>query len=219
MATSTRLISASAVIVIALGLAACTGEPEQSAPLPTVPVIQPGAPGEPNRTLSPEEVAALTSPPYVEADVAFVRDMLHHHSQALVMTGFVNARTNDRDIRLLSERMDLSQTAEMETMENWLQARGEPVRDPDAAHDAHADMPGLLTDADIAELEAARGAAFDRLFLASMIRHHQGAIAMVGALYSAGGGQDTELDVLAGHIEADQNIEIDRMKDLLAARS
>lgn len=213
-----RILTASVAAVMALGLTACTAEPEASAPLPTVPVIQPGAPGEPNRTLSPEEAAAVTGAPYVEADVAFMRDMLHHHSQALMMTGYVDERTTNEKIRLLAQRMDLSQTAEMELMESWLQQRSEPVRDPDSQHGEHnATMPGLLSDDELAALQAASGAAFDKLFLESMIKHHQGAITMVNELYASGGGQETDLDVMAGHIHADQNIEISRMQEMLAA--
>ncbi|MFB8387382.1 DUF305 domain-containing protein [Microbacterium sp. NPDC055910] len=219
MPVSPRFLPLGAAVVIALGLTACTAEPEASAPVPTAPVIQPGAPGEPNRTLSPEEAAAIQSEPHNDADVVFVRDMMHHHSQALIMTSYVEERTSNRDIRLLAERMDMSQSAELERFEAWLQARGEAPRDPDAGHAAHADMPGLLTDAELAQLEAARDAAFDRLFLELMIKHHEGAVEMVIDLYASGGGRETELDVMAGHIEADQGIEISRMQEMLAARS
>lgn len=214
-----RALPLGLAVVLALGLTACTAEPEAAAPVPTAPVIQPGAPGQPNRTLSPEEAAALQSPEHTDDDVAFVRDMMHHHSQALVMTGFVPDRTTNRGIRLLAERMELSQTGEMEQFETWLQNRGEPARDPDAGHDAHVGMPGLLTDAELAQLAGARDAAFDRLFLELMIKHHEGAIQMVVDLYAGGGGQETDLDILANHIEADQSIEIERMRQMLDAAS
>ena len=210
--TSRRFLPLCMAAVLTLGLAACTAEPDPPAPVSTVPVIQPGAPGEPNRTLSPEEAAALpTGPPHIEADVIFVRDMLHHHAQALVMTGYVPDRTQNQDVRLLAERMEISQEDEMDLLERWLQDRGEPVRDPDAAHGGHADMPGLLTDAELAQLEAAKGDEFDRLFLEFMIRHHQGAIQMVADLYAEDGGQEIELGLFARHVESDQAIEISRM--------
>ena len=134
MSTPTRLVSLGAAVLLIFGLSACTAEPEEAAPLPTSPVVQLGAPGEPNRTLSPDEAAGLGSPTYVEQDVLFVRDMLHHHSQAIQMTGYVDDRTTDEDIRLLAERMDVSQTDEITQLETWLQTRGEPVRDPDDSH-------------------------------------------------------------------------------------
>ncbi|MCH6230779.1 DUF305 domain-containing protein [Microbacterium sp. CFH 31415] len=214
-----RLASLGIAALLIAGLTACTAEPEGAAPLPTTPVVQLGGPGEPNRTLSPDEAAALTSPSYGEDDVLFVRDMLHHHSQAIEMTGFVVDRSDDEDVRLLAERMDISQTDEMAVLEKWLQERGEPVRDPDASHAHSADsMPGLLTDAEIAQLESAEGEEFDILFLTFMIKHHQGAIQMVQELYAAGGGQEPEIDTFARHVEADQGIEIARMQGMLAER-
>lgn len=218
MARWFRLVSAGAILALATGLAACTSESEP-VPTSTAPVVQLGAPGEPNRTMSPEEAAALQSPEYNEADVTFVRDMLHHHSQAIVMTDLVAERSNDDEVRQLAERMAIGQTDEMDRMEAWLQARGEPVRDPDAGHDAHVGMPGLLTDAELAELAAAQGKAFDRLFLEYMIKHHQGAVEMVVVLFNDGGGQEVEMGTLAMHVESDQNIEIKRMQQMLAARS
>ncbi|HET6300722.1 DUF305 domain-containing protein [Microbacterium sp.] len=217
MTTPRRLAPLGAAAALAFVLTACTADPQPPTPVSTVPVIQPGAPGEPNRTLSPEEAAdALSSPPYTEEDVRFVRDMLHHHAQALVMTGYVDDRTTNRDIRLLAERMEISQTDEIAQLEKWLRDRAEPIRDPDAAHDAHADMPGLLTDEEIARLEAATGTEFERLFLEFMIKHHEGAIQMVIDLDGAGGGQETEIGLFARHVEADQGIEIARMQQLLA---
>ncbi|MHC3000182.1 hypothetical protein OB08_13945 [Microbacterium sp. HJ5] len=219
MPTPTRFAAIGAAVLLTVGLAACTAEPDEAAPLPTTPVVQLGAPGEANETLSPEEAAELTSPSYVEDDVLFVRDMLHHHSQAIQMTGYVDERSSDDDIRLLAERMDVSQTDEITQLEKWLQSRGEPVRDPDASHEHAADdMPGLLTDAELAQLEAADGDAFDVLFLRFMIRHHEGAIQMVEELYAAGGGQESEIDAFARHVEADQGIEIARMQQMLAER-
>ncbi len=217
MTTTRRLAPLGAAAALAIVLTACTADAEPPAPVSTVPVIQPGAPGEPNRTLSPEEAAeAQDSLPYVEADVLFVRDMLHHHAQALVMTGYVPDRTTDRDIRLLAERMEVSQTDEIAQLEKWLRDRAEPIRDPDAAHDAHTDMPGLLTDDELAQLEAAKGSEFERLFLEFMIKHHEGAIRMVADLIADGGGQETEIGLFARHVEADQGIEIARMQQLLA---
>ena len=76
-------------------------------------------------------------------------------------------------------------------------------------------MPGMLTDADIGRLAAARGPAFDRLFLSSMIRHHEGALTMVQELYTAGGGAEPDAGAFARHVESDQQIEIGRMPQLL----
>jgi len=217
----TRLIPAGVALTAVLGLAACTGEPETAQPLPedTAPVIQLGAPGEPNRTLSPEEVAELEYPGHIEADVNFIRDMMHHHSQALEMTAIVAERSEDEDIRLFAERMEIGQTDEMARMETWLQDRSEPARDPDQKHGEHAaNMPGLLTPQEMEELRTAPVSEFDRLFLEGMIKHHQGALTMVYELFDNDGGQEHEIGVLAREIEADQDIEIKRMQQMLAER-
>lgn len=217
--TNTRLRVVGAATVMVLGLTACTPTEDDAAPLPTTPVVQLGAPGEPNRTLSPDEVSGLGSLDYDEADVLFVRDMLHHHAQAIQMTGYVEERTTDRDLRLLAERMAVSQNDEITQLETWLQRRGQPVRDPDAGHlHDERSMPGLLTDAELARLEAAEADEFDRLFLGFMIRHHEGAIEMVDQLYASGAGQESEIDAFARHVTADQAIEIARMKEMLAER-
>jgi uncharacterized protein (DUF305 family) len=219
MSTPTRLASLAATALLVAALAACTATTDEPAPLPSTPVVQLGAPGESNRTLSPEEAAALGSPDYVEEDVVFVRDMLHHHSQAIEMTGYVDERSSDEDVRMLAERMGVSQTDEIGQLEKWLQSRGEPARDPDASHEhTAASMPGLLTEDELDQLEAAEGEAFDELFLTFMIRHHQGAIQMVEELYAAGGGQEPDIDTFARHVEADQAIEIARMQEMLAAQ-
>lgn len=206
----------SILLALTVGLAACTA-PEEAAPEPTstAPIIQPGAPGEPNRTLSPEDLAAFEEAGYIEADAVFVRDMLHHHQQALEMTAMVEDRTKDRDVRLLAERMEIGQQEETAILVKWLQDRGEPVRD--SGH-GHAGMPGLLTEAQMAQLEAARGDDFDRLFLDFMIFHHTGALAMIEKLYLAGGGAEPELFTMVGHIDSDQRVEIGRMQTMYVQR-
>lgn len=205
----------SVVLAGALALAGCTVTEQPPRPTSTAPVVQLGAPGEGNRTMSPEEQLEVAESTHSETDVAFVRDMLHHHAQALVMTGFVDERASSDGIRLLAERMQVSQQDEMAQLETWLQQRGEPVRDPDAAH-GHALMPGMLTDDELAALEAAEGEAFDRLFLQSMIRHHEGALVMIAELYGSEDGAEPDLAQLAGHFDSDQRIEIARMSSMLA---
>lgn len=207
----------SVMLAAMLALTACTAAEPTPRPTSTAPVVQLGAPGEDNRTLSPDEQLALgESEPHTAADVAFVRDMLHHHAQALEMTGYVEDRTTDSGIRLLAARMQISQEDEMGQLETWLQTRGEPVRDPDAAHDAHALMPGMLTEEELAALEAAEGEAFDELFLRSMIRHHEGALVMIADLFASPHGAEQELAQLANHFDSDQRVEIARMSSMLS---
>lgn len=206
-------------VIAAFALAGCSSEEEAAPPASTAPVVQLGAPGQPNTTLGPDDVAALEAPGHVDADVTFVRNMLYHHDQAMTMTAMVDERTTSRDIRLLSGRMAATQEGEIEQLENWLAARDETLRDPAAGEHGHADMDGMqgmLTDEELARLEAAEGAEFDRLFLELMIKHHEGAIAMVYDLYGSGGGQESEVDSIARHVDSDQSIEISRMQRMLA---
>lgn len=213
-----NIVRAVVTAAIAISIAGCSSE-EPPPPSSTAPVVQLGAPGEPNRSLSPDEAAAIRGPEYVEQDVTFVRHMLYHHEQAMAMTDMVEERTENERIRLLAERMAISQESEMDQMEDWLARRNETLvdpRDPDHSH-AAATMPGLLTDEEMAALEAASDEDFDRLFLESMIRHHEGAVAMVYELYSDGGGNESEIDSIARHVESDQSIEITRMQQLRAA--
>jgi uncharacterized protein (DUF305 family) len=79
-------------------------------------------------------------------------------------------------------------------------------------------MPGMLTQAEMKALAAAKGAEFDRLFLIGMIKHHQGALTMVKELFAtAGAGQDAEIFAFASDVDADQSMEIDRMSAMLAS--
>lgn len=208
------------VIALGLGLSACTaGTP--ATPEPTSPMVQLGAPGEPNRTMSPDEAAGIDAPEHTDADVEFMQMMILHHDQAITMTGWVEERTTDRDIRLLAERMRISQEDEMDFMARWLQDRGTPLRDEHGGHGDHAGgmMPGMLTEDQLDQLEAADGDEFERLFLESMIQHHSGALEMVADLWAADGGQEPEIGQFARHVEGDQGIEIARMQTMLAERA
>jgi uncharacterized protein (DUF305 family) len=209
-------------------LAGCTsGEEPETAAADGPRTLQAGAPGEPNRELTPEEAEALDlGLEHTEADVAFVQGMIPHHVQALRMTRLVPDRTGREDVPLFAERIDLSQEDEIDVMRRWLEARDEEVPDLGAAHDMDDMagmegmdgelMPGMLTEEELLELEAATGEEFDRLFLEAMIRHHQGAMAMVEELYASDGGQEPELSRLANHIYSDQSIEISRAEGMLA---
>jgi len=207
-------------VVLPLALAGCTAPEPAPRPTSTAPVVQLGAPGEDGRTLSPGEQLEVGAPEtHTETDVVFVRDMLHHHAQALEMTGYVTERSADDGIRLLAERMSISQEDEMGQLERWLQERSEPVRDPDAPHDEHTLMPGMLTADELAALEGADGEEFDTLFLRSMIRHHEGALVMIAQLFGGAESAEQELAQLANHFDSDQRIEIARMSGMLAERA
>jgi uncharacterized protein (DUF305 family) len=169
-------------------------------------------------------VAALAVPAdtsgYSPADVSFMQGMIGHHAQALEMTALVPARTARTDLRLLAERIRVSQESEIRTMQQWLLARGEqvPCLEPGHQHGGmeHMLMPGMATPEQMAALEASTGPAFERLFLETMIRHHQGALTMVAELFhTPGAGQEPQVFGFASDVDADQRAEIARMEALL----
>ncbi len=177
----------------------------------------------------PAAGGAASGPRYTAADVQFMQHMIVHHAQALEMAGLVPARTRTEAIRLLAQRIEISQRDEIALMRRWLEARGEAAPDP-AAHAHHAGgggaggaggadqapMPGILSAADLARLAAARGPAFDRLFLELMIRHHEGALVMVKRLFGTpGAGQEAAVFRFASDVDTDQRAEIARMRSLL----
>jgi len=184
-----------------------------------VPIVQPGAPGEPSRAITPEEAADLSAIRHTAADVAFMQGMIHHHAQALDMTALVADRSDSAQLEQLALRIELSQTDEIGMMQSWLEAVGETVP---TAHDHHQPgmplMPGMLSAEQMERLTAARGREFDRLFLESMVRHHQGALVMVDELYATPeAGQESNVAAFTAEVVADQGAEIARMNAMINA--
>ena len=146
-----------------------------------------------------------------------MQGMISHHTQALAMTALLPSRTAREDMRLLARRIELSQADEIAAMRRWLEVHGETAPDSQAHHDHDgALMPGMLTPEEMGRLEAATGAQFDRLFLESMIKHHDGALFMVNELFAtAGAGEEPDIFAFASDVDADQRSEIDRMSAML----
>ncbi len=168
---------------------------------------------------------------YTAADVAFMQGMIGHHAQAVVMGKMAVSHGASPNVALFCKKVIVSQRDEIELMQTWLKDRGEHVPDAEpmamtmAGHDMggmkmddHAMMPGMLTPAQMAQLEKAKGKAWDRLFLTFMIQHHEGALVMVKTLFdSPGGGQGPEIFGYATGVDADQRGEIERMQKMLVA--
>ena len=191
-------------------VAACAGSP----PNPMV-----------NPAITPAELARADGgrPPYSRADVEFMAGMIPHHAQAVLIAGWAPSHGASASIRALTERIVVAQRDEIEFLQGWLRERGETVPDADLAHQSmpgmgHHLMPGMLTPAELAELDRARGGDFDRGFLRAMIRHHEGAIAMVEKLFgSHGAAQDDNVFKFASDVHVDQITEIEFMSAMLAA--
>lgn len=184
----------------------------------------PGLVAPPRAALTPSAQAAADSgrPPWTRADVDFMSGMIRHHAQAVLMAGWAPTHGASPPVRGLCERIVVAQRDEIAFMQRWLRERREPVPEADASHDMMpgmeqgALMPGMLTAAQLTQLDGARGTEFDRRFLASMIVHHQGAITMVERLFGAqGAAQDGSIFRFGSDVNADQTAEIDRMTVML----
>lgn len=162
--------------------------------------------------------AEIKIPPgvmYRKADVEFMQGMIAHHAQAIFMTHL--AATNGKNPRLLflAKKIDQSQMPEIGLMQGWLANKNQFVPDTSSYHGMV--MPGMLSDAQVAQLQKAHGTEFDKLFLQFMIQHHEGALKMVkDLLASPGAAQDTDVSVLANDIDVTQTAEIAAMRAMLA---
>lgn len=194
---------------------------QQADPKPPV-VVQPGAPGQPTRTLPPSTTATL--PPTLPADVQFMQGMIMHHAQAVEMTALIESHTQNKELRSLGARINRSQSDEIKFMERWLTARGEPVSHAmPKSHGMHMPnhqmlMPGMLTAKQMDALKKAKGQEFDQLFLKGMIQHHNGALIMVKDLFNAGAGQDAEVFNFATDVDSGQRAEIKVMQTMLGEK-
>ncbi|NJP28155.1 DUF305 domain-containing protein [Microbispora hainanensis] len=218
MISSPSLRQLLALALAAAAISACTAE--TAAPPATVNVVQPGAPGQGSKVLPAGEVPSSDSREYTDADVRFMQGMIRHHSQALRMTALVAGRSESSDLPRFAKRIEISQQDEIDQMVRWLRARLQQVPSVGSGgghdHGGGELMPGMLSEAQFAELEQAKGARFDRLFYEYMIQHHLGALTMVERLFGDGGGEESEINQFVTHVDADQRIEIDRMRTLLA---
>ena len=142
------------------------------------------------------------------------------------MAGWAPTHGAESSVRILAERIINGQQDEIATMQRWLRDRGQPV--PEASprgtkmngHEHHMLMPGMLTGAQMKQLDQARGQEFDRLFLTFMIQHHKGAVSMVKDLFgSRGAAQEETVFKFANDVSVDQSTEIARMETMLATLS
>ena len=152
-----------------------------------------------------------------EADVRFMQGMIAHHAQAVIMSRMAGARGASPRVLKLAHKIDLAQAGEIALMQDWLRAYEQFV--PDTSSWRGMTMHGMLTAAELSQMEASRGADFDQLFLQLMIRHHQGALRMVADLLQAPrAGQEVDINVFANDVETTQTAEIGLMRQMLLDR-
>ncbi|MFD5429167.1 DUF305 domain-containing protein [Streptomyces sp. NPDC127084] len=211
---------AAALLSALLALSACDSEAgrakartanETGTPL----VVAPGRPGEPARTLSADEARrAVPDNRPNAADLAYARMMIVHHRQALEMTALAPGHAAGERLKRLAERIDAAQRPEIGAMEAWLKANGGGTDGGHGSHGQgghdHGAMPGMATPAQLTQLRAAHGAAFDKLFLTLMITHHAGAVTMATEVLS--NGRNVQMEEMASEVIAQQTAEINRMR-------
>jgi len=217
----------------ALGGCATAARTPSADPAPAAPAATPATQGAPAATpvatppAAPAAEAhhehhmagapAITIPAgarYTEADVRFMQGMIAHHAQAIHMSRMAPTRGASARLVRFAHKIDLSQAGEIVLMQEWLRANGQFA--PDTSAWRTMTMHGMLTAEELAKLEAARGPAFERLFLEYMIRHHEGALKMVADLFATPrAGQDVDISVLANDVETTQTAEIGQMRMML----
>jgi uncharacterized protein (DUF305 family) len=180
-------------------VAGCSGDqPDATAPEVSAPASS-AAPGQQQE--------------FNQADVTFAQQMIPHHQQAVEMAEMVESRTGNPQVLDLAAQIRQAQAPEIEQLTSWLQAWGAPM--PEMVGMDHGDMSGMMTSEDMSELEKAKGADFDRMWLQMMIEHHTGAIEMANIELQQ--GVNTDAKEMAQQIIDAQQAEITTMSNLLAA--
>ncbi|MFI7316445.1 DUF305 domain-containing protein [Streptomyces venezuelae] len=174
-------------------------------------VIAPGKPGETAATMSAKDAARQRSEDDSpnSADFTYTQMMIVHHGQALEMTDLAPERAESKRVKRLASRIAAAQRPEIGAMKGWLKKHGGPREH--AGHD-HATMPGMADAAQLKQLRAAKGKAFDELFLKLMITHHSGAVTMAADVLSE--GNNIQVEEMANDVVAQQSSEIGRMREM-----
>lgn len=151
--------------------------------------------------------------PMNAVDVGFLRDMLDHHDQALVISNIYLDERPDSGVAPYAREVILFQQREIEWMQAWLAEEGYSVGEPDRTAMEWmgmgmpvAEMPGMQTQERLDELDAATGEDADRLFFQIMADHHLGGIRM-GDHAKVNGARQEIID-FAASVSRNQAIEI-----------
>jgi uncharacterized protein (DUF305 family) len=162
-----------------------------------------------------QEIVIPKGAPYTKADVEFMQGMIAHHAQAIVMSRMAESHGANPQVLKLSNKIEQSQVPEIRIMQAWLRRNDQFA--PDTSSWRHMTMAGMLTDAQLEQLDAAKGVEFDRAYLQMMIQHHSGALKMVNDLFNTSmAGQEVDVNVFANDVVTAQTVEIGIMQKLLA---
>jgi uncharacterized protein (DUF305 family) len=145
---------------------------------------------------------------YTGADIMFLQMMIPHHQQAIDISQLAMKKSEDAELLALAKLIARDQAAEILQMKKWLKDAG---ASEDMGHAMH-DMGGMLSDEDLAKLQAASGREFDRLWLTGMTGHHDGAIHMTQMIEDA---QNPEIKAFGAKVIKDQSAQIEQMKAMI----
>jgi uncharacterized protein (DUF305 family) len=145
----------------------------------------------------------------VGSDAMFLQMMIPHHEQAVVMSDLALSTSKDAEVLKLAKQIKDAQAPEIIKMQGWLADAG---LSEDPGHSMGDGMGGMLSDSELSALKGSTGKAFDKLFLAGMIAHHEGAIHMVMMIENS---PNSDVNNLGQEIVKSQSAEIELMKELL----
>jgi uncharacterized protein (DUF305 family) len=140
-------------------------------------------------------------------EIMFAQMMIPHHEQAVSMSETALKKSKNPEILKLSKQIKSLQSTEISQLRYWLKAT-----DSSMTMDHDMKMSGMLTTKELTSLKRLTGTAFDRMFLQLMIKHHQGAIEMLGLISDS---SNAEALALSKAIRSAQGKEISSMKLLL----
>ncbi|MGV9194395.1 DUF305 domain-containing protein [Microbacterium sp. MC2] len=179
----------------------------------SMPGMDHGTGGMTSSTPAPSGQASFNS-----ADEMFVTMMIPHHEQAIEMADQILAKDGiDERVVTLAEQIKAAQGPEIQTMKGWLEDWRIPYDDSMSdmgGMDGMDHGDGMMSDDDMAALDAATGVEATRLFLEGMIGHHQGAVTMAQMVLN--NGENPDVSALAQQIIDGQTAEITTMQDILA---
>ena len=167
-----------------------------------------------NRGMNPSGSPAAGAPS--NAEVAFTSNMISRHAQAAVMANMANAQATDPKLKQLATTMMANQQPQLKTMSEQMTRWGMPVPAMGNGHDMGsmgAAGNGMMTSAQMNALGKARGAGFDRMWLQTMIKHHQGAVAISRTELAQGSNPDNKK--LAQAINDAQSAELTQMNSMM----
>jgi len=169
--------------------------------------------GNSDHPKSDEPVITAQPAGYNADDVAFATNMIPHHQQAVDLSALAPERSTNADLVALAQRISAAQQPEIDVMKVFLvQWKENP--DTNSGHAGHGNtMAGMVDATTMTKLQSLNGAEFDKLWLESMISHHQGAVEMAKA--EIANGDNVDAKALAKNIVTTQEAEIGQMKQML----